>query len=143
MSESEIPPKGSLEYIKYKRRLYNKKYQEKIKHKIESVAESENNEEEELLEEPPQQQFFFQPKPKKTLKVPQQVEQPQIVLKMPETSITTHLKNQLIMGSLTLIPMLCSALYKLYEKKQNNSSVNQSMSQSSQPLEMQNQLNFL
>ena len=144
MSESDIPEKGTLEYIKYKRKLYNKKYQDKVKQKLESITESENNDEMEMEENPPSTpkgQFFFQPKMKKTPKQ-QPAKEPEIVLKMPETSITTQIKNQLIMGSLALIPMLFSALYKNYEKRQNNSSATQSTNQSQQPLETQQPLNF-
>jgi len=145
MSDSDIPPKGSLEYIKYKRKLYNKKYQDKIKQKIESINESENNDEMEMLENPPptpeQKDFFFQPKMKKTQKPQPQMER-EIVLKMPETSVMTQVKNQLIMGSLTILPMLFTALYKRYATAQSDSSANQSKNQSNQHSETQQQLNF-
>ena len=133
-----------LESMKEKRKMYNKKYYDKIKQKLEMVNEIEQKSESENNETQSDQpaDFFFQPKQKTTQKQQAQRE-PEIILKMPETSISTQIKNQIIMGSLAIIPMLCSALFKIYEKKQNNSLPNQSTNQSAKPLEMQQQLSFL
>lgn len=121
--------KGSLEYIKEKRKEYNRKYQEKLKQRLNRVELIEENTDETVE---PKTDFFFQTK--KNTK-PEQIPQP-VVLKMPETSITTQIKNQLIMGSLTMVPMVLSILLKRLEARRNNSSQNQSTTQS-QVLEMQ------
>jgi len=129
--EEQIPEKGSLEYIKYKRKIYNKQYQDKLKRKI-------HKDDVEIIDPP--EEFFFQPEMKKPPQAP--AEKQQIILKMPETSIMTQVKNQLIMGALAIIPILLTSLFKKYEKAQNNTSPSQSSTQSNQPSIVDQQLNF-
>jgi len=125
--EEQIPEKGSLEYIKYKRKIYNKQYQDKLKRKI-------HKDDVEIIDPP--EDFFFQQPPQAP------AEKQQIILKMPETSIMTQVKNQLIMGALAIIPILLTSLFKKYEKAQNNTSPSQSSTQSNQPSIVDQQLNF-
>ena len=136
MSDSEVPQKGTLEYIKYKRRLYNKKYQEKVKQKLEQVESQSIKEETDSNAD-----FFFQQKMKKQPNQQPQKEQ-QIVLKMPETTISSQIKNQLIMGALAFIPMLFTSLSKIYLKKSETKSTTQSTNQQPDYSQTNQPLNF-
>lgn len=117
MSDTE-----QLQHIKQKRKEYNKRYQEKLKQKLQKAEIIEDSE---ATTDESKSDFFFQKKMTKPTPTPQS-----LVLKMPETPISQQVKNQLIMGSVALIPMVVTTLLKAYEKKQSNSSAKPSSTQS-------------
>jgi hypothetical protein len=116
-----IPEKGTIDYIKWKRKQYNKTYLNKLK------GEKTNSEKDET------ESFFF---PQQNQKQQQNTEekktekktktQKPIVVQMPTVPIQTQIKNQLLMTLVGFIPMLLAGVYKAYENQQEKLLGNQS-----------------
>jgi hypothetical protein len=116
-----IPEKGTIDYVKWKRKQYNKTYLNKLKSE-KTNSEKSTNEQDET------ESFFF---PQQNQKPQQKTEkntekntekktktQKQIVVQMPTVPIQTQIKNQLLMSLVGFIPMLLVGVYKAYENQQ-------------------------
>ena len=119
---------GKNDSYKEKRKQYNKKYQEKLKAKLKKAEEIEENNEqiEEQTDETTDPNFFFQKTQTQKMKPQAQAQAQPVVLTMPKQSVTDQIKNQLIMSSITLIPMVFTMLLRRLSQPQKNSLQNQS-----------------
>lgn len=100
--------KDTLEYKKMKKKEYNKAYREKIKSIIKSTDSSKSQE-----NSSDKDSFFFQ-----NQKNPQQP----IVLTVPEKTIGSQIKNQLLMGMVGLIPLVLQGLLTRLNTQQKSAS---------------------